>query len=92
MDRQGYTQTSSAGTSRDIARNERVESLLDSPVRNTATVAPVPVDVLSTVQGETEFGLHVCRTANCVYVGLHQVAVKQTDCLRVLANRKFLFN
>jgi hypothetical protein len=47
-----------------------VKSLPDLCRRITASIAAIPVDVLSRVWGEVEFRFDICRAVNCVHIEL----------------------
>jgi hypothetical protein len=55
--------------------SERVESLPDLRRRTTATIAAVPVDMLSRMWGEAEFRFDICKAVSGAHIELHQMAV-----------------
>jgi hypothetical protein len=59
------------GYNKDIMYNKRAESFPDFHQRITATIAAVPVDVLSRVWGEAEFHFDVCRAVHGAHIELH---------------------
>jgi hypothetical protein len=58
------------GYIKDIVHSERIDYLLDLSRRITATIAALPVDVLSRVCGEMEFRVDVCRAINGAHIAL----------------------